>query len=609
MRYFLSSTLIFAAIALFLYSAIRVFAETPSNISDAGSVAIYDIGPRYSDTFTIGAKTFLISTSKGDGGLGNEGISTYDISDIDDITFVDQVNDTCGLCGYDQGYDFISNPAAIEAFTIGSDTYAVHIGGEGIQLIAIDADGDMTSKGGVADSGDYITLQGYGGRPSDLSTFVIGSNTYVIITGGYGSNKVQIVDLSDVGSGSEDSPSITAKAIIEHDATFTELLVPSGVDTFSIGSNTYAIVTGHDDNGVQLLDISDVDNIAARGIAEDGATFTTLDGPMGVDTFSIGASTYAIVTANDDDGVQILDLSDVANSNVSAKGVAVDGETFTELEGAEDVSTFTIGTFTYAMVASFEDDGVQILDISDVDNIAAKDAETHGVNGFELSEAIDTDIVTIDNILYGVITSGYRSPRAQFIKLNDDITSPTVTITSSSGSSGSSTGSTTLSFTATFSESVSNFVVGDITVTGSANGGSPAASNFAGSGTTYTFDVVKGSSSGTVSVTIAAGAATDAVGNANTVSNTYILTIIDATNTPTNTPTNTATNTATATPTLTTVSEDYTEPPPTVTITSTATITTSPTLTRTPSITPTYTVTFTPTYTLTFTPTFTPTAA
>jgi hypothetical protein len=68
-------------------------------------------------------------------------------------------------------------------------------------------------------------------------------------------------------------------------------------------------------------------------------------------------------------------------------------------------------------------------------------------------------------------------------------------------------------------------VVGDITVTGTANGGSPAASNFAGSGTTYTFDVVKGSSDGTVSVSVAAGAATDAAGNENTASNTYTLTI------------------------------------------------------------------------------------
>ena len=106
-----------------------------------------------------------------------------------------------------------------------------------------------------------------------------------------------------------------------------------------------------------------------------------------------------------------------------------------------------------------------------------------------------------------------------------DSTAPTVIITSSTGDSGDTVSDTTLSFTATFSESVSNFVVGDITVTGTANDGSPEASNFAGSGTTYTFDVVQGSSDGTVSVSIAAGVAADAAGNGNTVSNTYTLTI------------------------------------------------------------------------------------
>ncbi len=72
-------------------------------------------------------------------------------------------------------------------------------------------------------------------------------------------------------------------------------------------------------------------------------------------------------------------------------------------------------------------------------------------------------------------------------------------------------------------------MVGDITVTGTANGGSPEASNFAGSGTTYTFDVVHGSSDGTVSVSVAVGVATDTAGNNNTVSGTYELTIGTAT--------------------------------------------------------------------------------
>jgi hypothetical protein len=103
--------------------------------------------------------------------------------------------------------------------------------------------------------------------------------------------------------------------------------------------------------------------------------------------------------------------------------------------------------------------------------------------------------------------------------------SPTVTITPSSGDCGDTVNSTTLSYTVTFSESTSNFVVGDITVTGTANNGSPEASNFAGSGTTYTFDVVQGSSDGTVIVSVAAGVATDAAGNDNTASDSCTFTI------------------------------------------------------------------------------------
>ena len=132
----------------------------------------------------------------------------------------------------------------------------------------------------------------------------------------------------------------------------------------------------------------------------------------------------------------------------------------------------------------------------------------------------------IDLAIGATLDSDAGSKRgAVHILFMHETTQPTVTITSSTGSSGDATSSTTLSYTATFSESTSNFVVGDITVTGTANDGSPEASNFAGSGTTYTFDVVQGSSDGTVSVSIAAGVATDAAGNDNTVSNTYTLTI------------------------------------------------------------------------------------
>ena len=88
--------------------------------------------------------------------------------------------------------------------------------------------------------------------------------------------------------------------------------------------------------------------------------------------------------------------------------------------------------------------------------------------------------------------------------IGTDTTAPTLSITSSDGADSDVVSDNTLSFTATFSEATSNFVIGDITVSGSANGNSPAASNFvAVSNIVYTFDVIKGSSDGTVAVTVA----------------------------------------------------------------------------------------------------------
>ena len=74
-------------------------------------------------------------------------------------------------------------------------------------------------------------------------------------------------------------------------------------------------------------------------------------------------------------------------------------------------------------------------------------------------------------------------------------------------------------------------MAGDISVTGTA---SADLSNFAGSGTTYTFDVVKDSTDGNVHVKIASGVASDASGNNNITSNTYSftpVTWVDATTT------------------------------------------------------------------------------
>ena len=74
---------------------------------------------------------------------------------------------------------------------------------------------------------------------------------------------------------------------------------PGDVDVFTLGTSTYAIVTSIADDGVQIIDVSNPANIVAVDSLVDSGSLE-LDGANGVDTFVIDGNTYAIVTAKDD---------------------------------------------------------------------------------------------------------------------------------------------------------------------------------------------------------------------------------------------------------------------------------------------------------------------
>jgi hypothetical protein len=248
---------------------------------------------------------------------------------------------------------------------------------------------------------------------------------------------------------------------------FTELASAAAVDTFTISSSTYAIVASNADDGVQIINMTNPANIVAVDAETDGVNgFTELLGPRGVDTFTISSSTYAIVSSNSDDGVQIINMTDPANI------VAVDAETdgvngFTELAGAWGVNTFTISSSTYALVGSNIDNGVQLINMTNPADIVAVNAETDGVNGFTtLAGSRGVDTFTISSSTYAIVT-GNADDGVQIIKMiytvsptdsigitdsiSTSVTSPTSTTENSGG--GGSGDKTPPSFTG-FSESI-----------------------------------------------------------------------------------------------------------------------------------------------------------
>ncbi len=225
-----------------------------------------------------------------------------------------------------------------------------------LQVTVTDSPGlNLAATDSITDAGTLVLDGAYG-----IATFTSGGNTYVAVAA-YDDDGVQILDVTDPSD-------ITAAGSIGNNATL-ELDGAYGIATFTSGGSTYVAVASFDDDGVQILDVTDPSDITATDNIGDTGTLE-LDGAWGIATFTSGGSTYVAVAAYDDDGVQILDVTDP--SDITAAGSIGNNATL-ELDGAYGIATFTSGGSTYAAVASFDDDGVQILDVTDPSDITATD--------------------------------------------------------------------------------------------------------------------------------------------------------------------------------------------------------------------------------------------
>jgi len=212
-------------------------------------------------------------------------------------------------------------------------------------------------------------------------------------------------------------------------------------------------------------------------------------------TGAIHTSTTTTVVTFSEDVDGDLAIADWAVATATITGIEDD-------DGNVDAGTATgtgIVTLTHSAIANNAGLGVTY---------------TAAGNGTDLAAADNNALVTIAG---GALTA------------TDGIV-PTVVITASdTASTGLTTYDTVLNYTVTFSEAMTNgeFILADITVSGTASFSAPVASNFVDTGddTVFTFDVDTDRTKGTVSVLVAVSKATDVATNANTVSNTYMINV------------------------------------------------------------------------------------
>ena len=137
-------------------------------------------------------------------------------------------------------------------------------------------------------------------------------------------------------------------------------------------SFTYALVAAFDDNGIQIINITNPAIPSPVANITDGDDYPILNGSRAITTVTLDSFTYAIVTAFNDNGIQIINITNPASPSPAAN-ITYDATDYAKLREPYGISTTTINSSIYALVASYNA-GLQIVKISSITAIPDKTA-------------------------------------------------------------------------------------------------------------------------------------------------------------------------------------------------------------------------------------------
>ena len=189
-----------------------------------------------------------------------------------------------------------------------------------------------------------------------ITTFESGGRTYAAVSA-YDDNGVQILDVTDPYRHHRHRQHHRRR----HHTDSLELYDAQRNHHIRVRRSHLRRRCSKFDYGVQILDVTDPYNITAADSITNGGDIM-LGGADGIATFESGGRTYAAVTAYSDDTVQILDVT--YPYNITAAGSITDPGSLTtplSLTNPDGIATFESGGSTYLAVAGYDDHGVQIL--------------------------------------------------------------------------------------------------------------------------------------------------------------------------------------------------------------------------------------------------------
>ena len=225
-----------------------------------------------------------------------------------------------------------------------------------------------------------------------VDTFTIGRDTYAAAAS-INDHGLQLVNITD-----PDNPAAAGQLLDTQD-----LLLRRAVDAdiFAADQNTYAAMTSLDDNGLQIVNVTDPADPRPVGNLSDNLTLR-LSAATSADIFSLGRNTYAAVSAALNPGLQIVNVTNPAD--LQGVGSLTDDSSLL-LASSPDVEAFAIGQSTYVAAASEGDHGLQLVNVTDP-------ADPRPVGSLQddssllLASANGVDIFAIGRNTYAALTSG-----------------------------------------------------------------------------------------------------------------------------------------------------------------------------------------------------------
>ncbi len=290
------------------------------------------------DTFQVGSGVYAAAVSPNDNGLQVINL-TRPGDPVPLATITD--NQTTALDGV----------VAVDTFQVGSGVYAAAVSpnDNGLQVINLTRPGDPVPLAPVPDGGMNATLR----DASAVNALVMNGSIYVAAVSP-NDNGLQVINLTSL-----DDP--VPVAPVPDGGMNATLRDASAVNALVMNGSIYAAAVSPNDNGLQVINLTSLDDPVPVAPVPDGGMNATLRDASAVNALVMNGSIYVAAVSPNDNGLQVINLTSL-DDPVPVAPVS-DGGMNATLRDASAMDTFMMNDSIYAVVATA--DGIVVVDLAD----------------------------------------------------------------------------------------------------------------------------------------------------------------------------------------------------------------------------------------------------